>query len=321
MKRINHLFESIASIENLRLADKRASCSKSKQYGVRLHRRNQESNILLLHEMLINKTYKTSKYSTFLVYEPKEREVFRLPYFPDRITHHAIMNVLEPILYSMYVADTYSCIKKRGIHACSKAIKKALKDFDGTRYCLKFDIKKFYPSVNHDILKAQLRRKFKDQDLLWLLDEIIDSAPGLPIGNLLSQHLSTFYLTGFDHFVKEVLGVKHYFRYADDIAILSRSKQKLHRWLEQIREYLQTQLNLQIKKNHQVFPVSARGVDMVGYVHYHECTYLRKGIKQNFARKLKRNPNRQSIASYMGWLEGCNGINLRKKLLYDHNYN
>jgi RNA-directed DNA polymerase len=319
MKRISHLYDKISGVDNLRLADKIASRGKKRQYGVRHHRRNQESNILLLHEMLINKTYKTSAYSTFLVYEPKEREVFRLPYFPDRITHHAIMNVLEPIFYGMYTADTYSCIKGRGIHACSKAIKKALKDKRATLFCLKFDLKKFYPNINHETLKKLLRRKFKDQDLLWLLDEIIDSAPGLPIGNLLSQHLSTFYLTGFDHFVKEVLGVKDYFRYADDIAVFSSSKDQLHKWLAQIREYLQTQLNLQIKKNHQIFPVSARGVDMVGYVHFHECTYLRKGIKQNFARKLKRNPNKQSIASYMGWLEGCNGINLRKKLLYDHN--
>jgi RNA-directed DNA polymerase len=133
--------------------------------------------------MLLNKTYKTSPYTTFKVFEPKEREVFRLPYFPDRITHHAIMNILEPIFVSVFTNDTYSCIKGKGIHAAVESVKKALQDKSGTVYCLKLDIKKFYPNIDHDVLKQLLRRKIKDKDLLWLLDEIIDSAPGLPIGN------------------------------------------------------------------------------------------------------------------------------------------
>lgn len=99
-----------------------------------------------------------------------------MPYFPDRITHHAVMNVLESIFLSTFTKDTYSCIKKRGIHGASNSVKNSLKDISGTKYCLKFDIKKFYPSINHDILKKLLRKKIKDRDLLWLLDEIIDSA-------------------------------------------------------------------------------------------------------------------------------------------------
>src|SRR5690606_15310200 len=146
----------------------------------------------------------------FKVFEPKERLVYRLPYFPDRITHHAIMNVLEPIFVANLTTDTYSCIKGRGIHACANAVKKALKDVPSTKYCLKLDITKFYPSVDHEILKALLRRKFKDQDLLELLDEIIDSAPGLPIGNYLSQYLANFYLSYFDHWIKEKKRVKYY---------------------------------------------------------------------------------------------------------------
>jgi RNA-directed DNA polymerase len=122
------------------------------QYGVIVHDKNREANILLLHDMLKNKTYKTSEYTTFTVYEPKEREVFRLPYFPDRITHHAVMNILEPIFMQVFTADTYSCIKKRGIHAAANlAVKKALRDQPGTKYCLKLDIKKFYPNIDHPI--------------------------------------------------------------------------------------------------------------------------------------------------------------------------
>jgi len=202
MKRIGNLYQKIISIENLQLADVVAQKNKSKQYGVQSHNSKSDANIWELHKMLRDKTYATSKYDVFKVYEPKEREVYRLPYFPDRITHHAIMNVLEPIFVANFTADTYSCIKGRGIHKVLKNVKKALKDEINTVYCLKLDIKKFYPNIDHEILKQLLRKKFKDQDLLWLLDEIIDSAKGLPIGNYLSQYFANFYLSYFDHWIK-----------------------------------------------------------------------------------------------------------------------
>src|ERR1700741_3403495 len=228
MKRIGNIYPQIYSMENLQLADKKAMKGKSGQYGVQVHLTNQEQNIQQLHIILRDKTYTTSAYTTFKVFEPKERDVYRLPYFPDRITHHAIMNILEPIFVSVFTADTYSCIKGKGIHAASNALKEALKDVENTQYCLKLDIKKFYPNVDHDILKQLLRRKFKDNDLLWLLDEIIDSADGVPIGNYLSQYFANYYLTGFDHWIKEVKKVKNYFRYADDLVILSSNKAYLH---------------------------------------------------------------------------------------------
>ena len=315
MKRINNLFERIYSIENLQLADSIARKGKSKQPGVILHDKNKEQNILKLHEVLKNKTYKTSQYTTFRIFEPKERLIFRLPFYPDRITHHAIMNILEPLFISTFTTDTYSCIKGKGIHAAANAVKKALKETTGTRYCLKLDIKKFYPNIDHDILKVLLRRKIKDNDLLWLLDEIIDSTSGLPIGNYLSQYFANFYLTYFDHWIKEVKGVKYYFRYADDIVILSDSKEYLHELLSEIRLYMTEKLNLTIKDNYQVFPVTNRGIDFVGYVFRHTHTLLRKSIKQNFARMLIKNKNDKSIASYKGWALHCNSKNLINKLL------
>lgn len=124
MKRKNNLYSQIISIENLKIADAKAQKGKSNQYGVKIHNKNKESNILSLHEMLKNKTYKTSEYSIFKVYEPKEREVYRLPFFPDRITHHAIMNVMEDIFVKVFTADTYSCIKGKGIHAAARGVKK-----------------------------------------------------------------------------------------------------------------------------------------------------------------------------------------------------
>ena len=203
MKRINNLYPQIYSIENLMLADSIARKGKSNQPGIIMHDKNRDKNIQVLHEMLKNKTYKTSDYTTFTIFEPKERIIYRLPYFPDRITHHAVMNILERIFVSTFTADTYSCIKGKGIHAAAKAVKIALKDVSATEYCLKLDIKKFYPNIDHDILKCLIRKKIKDKDLLWLLDEIIDSTDGLPIGNYLSQYFANFYLSYFDHWIKE----------------------------------------------------------------------------------------------------------------------
>jgi len=285
------------------------------QVPISRHDRNRDANIERLSSALINKEFRTSPYTVFKIYEPKEREIFRLPYYPDRIVHHAVMNILEPVFVAMFTADTYSCIKGRGIHGAAKAVRLALNDRSATQYCLKLDIKKFYPSVDHEVLKQLIRRKFKDADLLWLLDEIIDSAPGLPIGNYLSQYLANFYLTYFDHWIKEVLGVRYYFRYADDIVILHHDKTYLHGVLAEIRGYLDRELKLTVKDNHQVFPVKARGIDFVGYVFYHTHTMLRKTIKRRFARMLARRKNPASIASYKGWLKHCNSRHLQKKLL------
>ncbi len=317
MKRLNNLYEQIYSIENLKLADEKARKGKKEQYGVLAHDKNKDANIESLHEMLKEKTYKTSEYTTFMVHEPKERIVYRLPYFPDRITHHAVMNVLEPMFVKVFTADTYSCIKGKGIHAALRSVKKALLDIEGTKYCLKLDIKKFYPSVNHEILKQLLRRKIKDNNLLWLLDEIIDSAEGLPIGNYLSQYLANFYFTYFDHWIKEQKCVKYYFRYADDLVILSPSKPCLHELLSEIRNYLTENLQLTIKGNYQVFPVDARSIDFVGYRFFHTHILLRKSIKQNFARMIARRKNKKSIASYNGWAKHCSSINLLNKLLHE----
>jgi len=317
MKRIGNLYQQICSIENLQLADKKARKGKRNQPSIKEHDLNREANILFLNQSLLNRTYKTSPYTTFKVYEPKERDVYRLPYFPDRIAHHAIMNVLEKHFVALFTTDTYSCIKNKGIHAAARNLKNALKNQEETVYCLKLDIKKFYPTIDHTILKELLRKKFKDPDLLWLLDEIIDSADGLPIGNYLSQYLANFYLAYFDHWMKEEKAVKNYFRYADDMVILAKDKAHLHELLAGIKNYLETKLNLKVKQNYQIFPVAARGIDFVGYKFYHTHILLRKSIKKSFARKLAKNANSASIASYTGWAIHANTKHLLKKLLHE----
>jgi len=317
MKRHSNLYERICSLENLQLADSIARKGKLKQPGVLEHDKNKDANIIALNESLKARTYRTSQYTIFTIHEPKKREIYRLPYYPDRIVHHAIMNVLEPLFVSTFTADTYSCIKKRGIHAAAYAVKRALQDKMATQYCLKLDVRKFYPNIDHDVLRQLIRRKIKDNDLLWLLDEIIDSAPGLPIGNYLSQYFANFYLTYFDHWIKEVKKVKYYFRYADDMVILIGNKPELHQLLSDMRIYLKENLKLEIKKTYQVFPVDERGIDFVGYVFYHTHILLRKSIKQNFARMLIKNKKPASIASYKGWAMHCNSKNLLKTLLHE----
>ena len=185
------------------------------------------------------------------------------------------------------------------------------------------DVKKFYPSVDHEILKAIVRKKLKDKLLLKLLDEIIDSAPGVPIGNYLSQFLANLYLTYFDHWMKEDKRVKYYYRYADDIVILAPDKPYLHALLVDINDYLTERLNLQLKGNYQVFPVADRGIDFVGYKFYHTHTLMRKTIKKRFCRKVaklnKKDINaksyRMQIAPWLGWAKHCDSKHLLKKVL------
>lgn len=315
MKRIGNLYALIYDIDNLRLADKKASRGKSNQKGVIEHNKIKEENLQTLHEKLKNKTYETSPYTTFEIFEPKRRLIYRLPYWPDRICHHAILNILEPIFLSTFTANTYSCIPARGIHKAFGDSRNAIQnDPVNTAFILKLDVEKFFPNVDHQILKGMLRKKFKDPDLLWLLDEIIDSTTGLPIGNYISSILANFYLTYFDHWLKEEKQVKHVFRYCDDIICMHGDKNYLHELRKEITNYLWDNLRLKVKSNYQVFPIS-RGLDFVGYKTFRTHVRLRKSIKEKFVRMIKNNKNDKSIASYYGWLSHCNGDHLFNKYI------
>ena len=322
MKRINNLYNTVCSPENLYLAYNKARQGKGKTYGVKLFEKDLENNLVLIHDELVAGTYKTSAYSIFTITDPKVRLVYRLP-FRDRVVHHAIMNVMEHIWVSVFISQSYSCIKGRGIHAVLKAIKRDLKDTENTRYCLKLDIKKFYPTVDHEILKSIIRRKIKDSKLLNLLDGIIDSAPGIPIGNYLSQFFANLYLSYFDHYMKEVKRIKYYYRYADDIVILSPDKPFLHGLLVDINDYLTDNLNLQLKQNYQVFPVDSRGIDFVGYVFRHTHILMRKSIKKRFCRKVGKLNKKEitekeymmQVSPWIGWAKHCDSNHLLKTIL------
>lgn len=323
MQRINNLYRTVYNLANVEIADKKARKCKNGRYGIDKHDENHDEENRELSDRLKKHTYKTSEYSKYDIFEPKRRTIFRLPYYPDRIVYHAIMNVMEPIWVKIFTADTYSCIRDRGIHSLVKKLKKDLQsDLEGTVYCLKMDIRKFYPSLDHDILKAIIRKKVKDWELLWLLDEIIDSAERVPIGNYLSQFFANLYLAYFDHWLKEELRVKYYYRYADDMVILSDSKDQLRSWLVAIKLYLTNVLKLKLKDNYQIYPVDSRGIDFVGYKLYHTHTLLRKSIKYKMFKLIRRYKEGKitledlshRMASYFGWLKYCDSKNLLKKI-------
>ena len=330
MRRQGGFFEKLCTIENIELADYNARKSKkrSAKYIAKHDAHRDEDNKKIL-ESFKNHTYKTSPYAKFKIYEPKERIIYKLPYYPDRIAQHAIMNVIKPYWTKLFISNTYSCIEGRGIHKCLQDVKRDLKKTQSTgetKYCLKLDIVKFYPSIQHEILKKILRRKIKDKDFLQILDEIIDSVNGycdkngvgVPIGNYLSQFFANLYLTDFDHWCKEVLRCRYYYRYADDIVILCRSKERLREIFAAIQKYLEEKLYLKIKPNYQIFPTDVRGIDFVGYVIRPNYILLRKSIKNKIVFTAARYQQglmseeryRRAMASYYGWMKYSNSKHL-----------
>jgi len=224
MKRHGKLFEQITDIETIRQAFADAKRGKMNQASVRRLAENSEAICASIREMLVNKTFTTSPYRTMWITEPKKREIFCLPFYPDRIVHHALMHVLEPIWSGLFIADSYACLPGKGIHAASRRTMEFVRKY---KYCLKMDISKFYPSVDHDIMYAIIQRKIKCLDALWLLKNIIYSVPNgknVPIGNYTSQWMGNLYLNELDHFIKHDHHVKAYIRYCDDFLIFTMIK-------------------------------------------------------------------------------------------------
>lgn len=319
MKRIGNLYEKIYDIENLRLAHKQARRGKSFYTEVKLIDENEDEYLYRLQDMLIHKTYHTSKYEVFEKKEGKKiRKIYKLPYFPDRICQWAIIQVIEPYLMRTLTDDTYSALPGRGVERARRKMVRALKtDPENTVWCLKIDISKYYPNVNIEKLKLKYRRLFKDNDLLWLLDEILDSNPdtGVPIGNYISQYSGNIYLSNFDHRVKEVYHIKHYFRYMDDMVFLSSSKEELQNLIKEITKYLADEYDLKVKDSWSLFRVEDRGIDFVGYVFRHDSIRLRKSIAHSIKKtssKIRWRVNNDmelnrhlyfSFNSLKGWLK------------------
>lgn len=363
------LFNSICSMDNLYRAYQNAKSGKGWYKEVKQIEKRPFYYLAGLQYMLKNHLFKTSDYEIFILNEgKKKRDVYKLPFFPDRIAQWAILQVIEPFLVANMTADTYSAIPGKGIQPIvndlrgyykTKIIdgkKKSvwvpsilLSDEENTRYCYKIDLHHYYQSINHEVLKQKFRKVFKDPELLWLLDEIADSIntateedlielslsgeievdpnTGIPIGNYMSQYSGNFYLSSFDHWVKEELHVKHYYRYMDDVVIFASSKEELHEIHRKVTAYTRDYLHLNIKGNYQIFPTKVRGVDFVGYRFFGEYTLLRKSTAINFKRKMRACRKKMennipptysewcSFNSYKGWLGNCDSYRLSKKYI------
>ena len=323
MKRYGNIYKDICSMDNLRLAHKNAKRDKKFYKEVKMVDSNEDYYLKQIQDMLLNKTYVVSEYKQSTINDKgKERELMKLPYFPDRIIQWAILLQIESIFTNTFCSHSCASLRGRGIKRAVQLMTRYLKDIENTQYCLKIDMKKYYHSINQTKLKEMLRKKFKDKDLLEILDLIVDSYPkekGIPIGSYLSQFLANYYLTYFDHWLKEEKRVKYVIRYMDDVVILDNSKEHLHSLFQEIEVYLQEVLDLSINSNWQIFPVDSRGVDFAGYRHFHGYKLLRKKTCKKFKSKMKNIEDKKkkkkkkklsisysewcSINSYNGWLK------------------
>ena len=329
MKRYGNIYAKVCDLDNIREAHRSARKGKVHYGEVKMVDKRPDFYLGKIQEMLANKTYKVSAYTERIANETgKERHIMKLPYFPDRIIQWAIMLQIEHIFTEVFTNFTCASLKGRGIHHAANLLDRYMEDVPGTAYCLKLDIAKFYPNIDHEILKQLLRRKIKDADLLGLLDKIIDSIPGgkgIPIGCYLSQYMANFYLAYFDHWLKNEQGVKYVIRYMDDIVILHQSKERLHELKHAIDAYLTDNLRLKLKANWQIFPTGIRGVDFVGYRHFYGYKLLRKSTCTRFKRKMNRIRKKVirndpltfhdfcAVHSYHGWLKWCDSYRLTTK--------
>lgn len=329
MKRIGNIYDKIVSYENLLNAHLRARKKKGRYIEVKEVNENTEEYLKNLHFILANEFYyiNSSDYKREIIIDKgKEKEILKLSYYPHRIVQWAIMLQIEDRFLKSLILDTYASIEERGLHFGARRVKNALrKDPQGTKYCLKLDMKKYYPSIDNEILFEIVKTKIKDKKLLRLISIIIFSmgAKGQPIGSLWSQWAGNLYLSQLDHYVKEKLKGKYYFRYCDDIVIFGSSKEELRKILKEVTEIAGAVLNLKIKENYQIFPTRVRGVDFLGYRFFGDFILLRKRVLKQMKRKLiplrdktiLTNSENSAINSYKGWLKFCDSYRLREKYL------
>lgn len=326
MKRTGYVYEKVCSLENIKLAILKASLGKRHESRVKRILHNIDLVALNIQTMLLNKTYIPSPYVVASIYDganKKERTIQKPRFYPDQIIHWALMLQLSPILMrSMY---HYNCgsVPGRGTSFGHKTVRRWLDDdYKGTKYCLSMDVSKFYPSVDNEILKGMFRRRLKDADCLWLVDAIIDSAEGLPIGNFTSPWFANFYFQELDYYIKQKLGIKYYVRYADDMLLLGPNKKHLHRAKKEIEVFLQN-IKLDLKKNWQVFKVDSRAIDFLGLRFYRNKTILRKRNALRIRRRFQRINKKQNltyrdacaVVSYWGWLKRSNSYRFYNETL------
>ena len=343
MKTHNRFFQKICSFENFLSAARKAQRGKRFQDQVSAFNFHLERELYRLQAELQTQTYRPGPYYEFHIYEPKLRKISAAPY-RDRVVHHALCNVIEPIFDPTFIFDTYACRKGKGTH---KAVDRFTEFSRKNTYVLKCDIKKYFPSIDHEILKTRLRRKIRDPQVLWLLDLIVDSSNpqeyvheyfegddlltplnrrrGIPIGNLTSQFFANIYLNGFDHFVKEDLRCRYYIRYMDDFVVLEKDKARLHEVKAEMEDYLAGfRLKLHVHKC-QIFPVKD-GTDFLGYQVFPTHRRLRpssvrrarrrlRGLREDYdSGKIAWTDVNHSVQSWLGHVKHADTYGLRRAI-------
>ncbi|MBU3925058.1 hypothetical protein KJ854_03925, partial [Patescibacteria group bacterium] len=328
------IFEQMVSLENIFLAWQEFRKGKIKKSDVQEFEYNLEDNIFALHEELKTRVYQHSHYTSFYVQDPKLRKINKAC-VKDRVLHHAVFRILYSIFDSVFIFDSYSCRIGKGTHRAVNRLQgfaaKVGKNNAQKCYVLKCDIKKFFDSVNQDVLVSLIENKVKDFGVIWLVKEIIKSFSilsnkGLPLGNITSQLFANIYLNELDQFVKHRLKVKYYVRYSDDFVILSGDKEYLEELIFKIGEFLKERLELSFHARKVIIRKYRQGIDFLGYISLPYHTTLRVKTKRRIFRKIKLSKEKlkggfiteesfnQSLQSYYGILKHCKGYKLKLKL-------
>lgn len=310
MKTLNNIWDEITSTSNIENAYKRAKKGKSHYSQVKEIENNHKAFLGDLRSSLINNTYQTSTYQVSrIICGGKERILHKLPFYPDRIAHHAFMNVVSPFWYRTLIRDTYQSIPGRGTSDGFRRVRKAVQSGE-FKYALKIDVVKYYPSLTHDITLNPDLYRIRDSKAYSFLENLILSLDFLPLGNHPSQGIGNLVLSPLDWYCKQDLGIKAYFRYCDDIVLLSSNKEDLKEWRFRIEDYLNG-IGLEIKDNSEIYDIHNNYLDFIGYRFNSKETLLRKQISNNYKQALKER-NLPSLASYKGWLDSIRANNLLK---------
>ena len=332
-KTIRNKYYKYLTYEKLLEAHKKSRKGKGYRKETILFNLKQEEYIMWLLEKLQTKTYKHGGYSVFYVTEPKLRKIEKSRYI-DRIVHRWIVdNFLEPAFVPQFINNSYACLKNRGMHKACLDVQKAMrhcKTIWNEYYILKMDVAKYFDNINKETLFNIIKRKIKDEDLLWLINEILYAQKrekGLEIGNYTSQMFANIYLNEIDQYIKHKLKVKWYFRYLDDSVILVKSKKEAKEILEKIKVYLKEYLQLELNKKTQIFK-NKQGVNFCGY----KINEYRLKIRDKGKRKLKKKIKvlkekikqgkitskeaKRYLAGHVGYIQIADTYNLERKLFF-----
>lgn len=339
MRVYKKLFNKIIEPENLFWAWEEFRKGKGKKSDVLKFERNLEQHIFELHRELRAKKYKHKGYSDFFISDPKLRHIYKAS-VRDRVLHHAIYQILNPIFEPMFIPTSFSCrIGKgnhKGVKELGKIIRKVSQNYTRPCYVLKCDVRKFFDTIDHAILLSLIKKKIEDTGTLDLIEEVTESyvssysnlftRVGLPIGNLTSQLFANIYMNEFDQFMKKTLKVEHYARYTDDFIIIARDKTYLEQIIKPITEFLYSHLKLQLHPEKVDVIKISKGVDFLGYVLKPHHILVRKLTLGRIKRKLRIKFNaykngeipeesfKQTFASYLGLLSHASTFQLTENL-------